>query len=108
MQLEVDLDSDVAPVTLTGVDEFTRLAVTVSGGPDADRMASVLGGWGIVDGGHIWLEIAELERAVRAHPDRVTDWLPQFVSMIDYAESRGWVDGENRRVRAHCERVVRS
>ncbi|MFC7450817.1 hypothetical protein [Rhodococcus daqingensis] len=105
MQLEVDLRESDATVELTGVDEFTRLAVTVRGEPDPERTAAALAGWGVVDGDHVWLDIGVLEDAVRRHPGRGEGWLPQFVSMIDYAESKGWVDSDNRRVRAHRELV---
>ncbi|TQF73380.1 hypothetical protein FK531_07680 [Rhodococcus spelaei] len=52
-------------------------------------------------------EIAALEHAVSVHPGRLPDWLPRFVVMIEYAASQGWVDGHNRRVRAHRERAGR-
>ncbi|MFC9788495.1 hypothetical protein [Rhodococcus sp. NPDC127528] len=104
MQLEVDLESAVAEVVLTGVDEYTRLAVTVVGDPDADRVNAALADWGVVEDEYVWLEIGRLERALNSHPDRLPDWLPRFVAMIDYAASKGWVDEDNRRVRAHRER----
>lgn len=103
MQLEVVLREADETVELTGVDEFTRLAVTVLGGRDPERTAAALAEWGSVDGDHVWLDIGALEEAVRRHPQRGEGWLPQFVAMIDYADSRGWVDSDNRRVRAHCE-----
>jgi hypothetical protein len=106
MQLEVDLREAEATVELTGVDEFTRLAVTVLGQQDRERAAAALGEWGALDGDHVWLDIGALEGAVRSHPMRGEGWLPRFVAMIDYAESKGWVDPEHRRVRAHCEQVA--
>ncbi|GAA4475547.1 hypothetical protein GCM10023094_13180 [Rhodococcus olei] len=99
MQLEVDLTGSEASVRLTGHDEFTRLAVAVSGEPAPTRLAAALAGWGTLDGAHAWLDIGRLEEALRANPDRADDWLACFVSMIDYAETKGWVD--SGRVRAH-------
>ncbi len=106
MQLEVDLRATEASVELTGVDEFTRLAVTVRGQPDRERTAAALVEWGTVDGDHVWLDIGALESAVRSHPLRGGGWLTQFKAMIDYAQSKGWVDPARRRVRAHCEQVA--
>ncbi|SEL64838.1 hypothetical protein [Rhodococcus maanshanensis] len=100
MQLEVDLREAEATVELTGVDEFTKLAVTVRGECDRERAAAAL------DGDHVWLDIGALEGAVRSHPMRSEGWLPRFVAMIEYAESKGWVDSDHRRVRAHCEQVA--
>ncbi|AQA25738.1 hypothetical protein BTZ20_3759 [Rhodococcus sp. MTM3W5.2] len=68
MQLEVDLREAVATVELTGVDEFTSLAVTVLGDRDRERAAAALGAWGTVDGDHVWLDIGALEGQCAATP----------------------------------------
>lgn len=104
MQLEVNLESVVPTVVLTRVDEYTRLAVTIVGDPDSPRANAALADWGAVEDEHVWLEIGQLEHALNSHPDRLPDWRPRFVAMIDYAASKGWVDEDNRRVRAHRER----
>lgn len=105
MQLEIDLAGSGVPV-LTGVGDFRRLAVVVDNGPDPGRLAAALSCWGDPDGTHVWLDIDRLEQAIGEHPQRPIDWSAGFAAMIDFAESRGWVDGERRRVRAHCEEVA--
>lgn len=105
MQLEIDLARSGVPV-LTGVDDFRRLAVVVGNGPDPDRLAAALSSWGDPDGTHVWLDIDRLEQAIGGHPQRPIDWSAGFAAMIDFAQSQGWVDGDRRRVRAHCEEAA--
>ncbi len=105
MQLEIDLAGSGVPV-LTGVDDFRRLAVVIDNGPDPDRLAAALSSWGEPDGPHVWLDIDRLGKAIGEHPQRPIDWSAGFAAMIDFAASRGWVDGERQRVRAHCEEIV--
>ena len=73
-------------VELDGVDDETAAAAIASSG------------LGTLDGDHVWLSIAGL----RAAGEPTEDWRTGFDGMIDYARSKGWVDGD--RVRAHVVR----
>ncbi|MFC7446493.1 tyrosine-protein phosphatase [Rhodococcus daqingensis] len=88
-------------MALTSVNDFNRLAVVLQGNYEPACTAAALTDWGVVDGDLAWLDMAVLENALRTHPERPDDWLRRFVDMIDFAESKGWVDGDTPRVRAH-------
>jgi hypothetical protein len=78
-------------------DDLQRLHVELAPGHD-------LGGLGVIDGDHAWLDLAALRRAGVA-ASATTDWNDRFSAMIEYATTKGWVDPERAAVRAHIERT---
>lgn len=90
--------------SVTDVTDLGRLAVVADAG--ADR-AAALGPLGRPDGaGHVWLDVAALERAAVATLPPGTDadaWRARYASMLAYAADRGWLDPAGAHVRAHVE-----
>lgn len=103
MELRVDLGSRPTRVALADPDVFDRLAVIVAGGGSREELARATADIGGLDhdGEHLFVARGALrslagERAVSAA------WMEGFDAMIEYAESKGWVDSEGR-VRAHVQ-----
>jgi hypothetical protein len=88
-----------AGVALVDGENFRAFAVVVEGA-DVD-LGGALEGVGAVDGEYVWLD----PEAVRGLAGEAAgpEWLAQFDGMIEFARSKGWVDGAGR-VRAHVER----
>lgn len=85
-------------VALDDADNFRAFAVVVTGEPD---LSSALAGLGVVDGDHVFFDAEAVKRLAG---ERATDdWGANFDKMVEFARSKGWVDGAGR-VRAHIER----
>ncbi|HVW47151.1 MAG TPA: hypothetical protein VHA76_08860 [Solirubrobacterales bacterium] len=103
MELRVELGRGPAGVSLVEPDVFDRLAVVVAGGgsrADLERATAAVGALDD-DGEHLFIGRGEL-RSLAGERAISPIWLEGFEAMVDYAESKGWVDGEGR-VRAHVE-----
>ncbi|HEX2131389.1 MAG TPA: hypothetical protein VHH15_07490 [Actinophytocola sp.] len=86
--------------TVEDLQNLHRLHVELDGVDDRTGAgALVAAGLGTLDGDHAWLPIP----ALRAAGADTGTWPADFDTMIAYARTQGWVDGD--RVRAH---VVRS
>jgi hypothetical protein len=66
-----------------------------------EQASELLGGWGRVDGEHVWLDIATLK--AKCPFPRSDDWDEQFARTMAYAEKNGWTDVTGAYVRAHIE-----
>ncbi len=90
--------SRAADPEVTGVDELTSLDVLAPPDIPADQLTDRLRPLGTVEGGHAWLDVAQL----RAHgrPDD-EEWVAGFEGMVGYAAGQGWLDASGSAVRAH-------
>lgn len=95
-----------ARVTLEEADLFTELSVRA---PELafDQVLAAFGPDASGDGGegggeHVWISIARLHALGAAHGG--PDWRQGCDGMLEYAASKGWVDAERQRVRAHIAR----
>ncbi|MCT2581603.1 hypothetical protein [Actinophytocola gossypii] len=80
------------------VRNLRQLHVELAGIDDRAAAEALAGaGLGELDGDHAWLRIAALRAAGE------DAWRAEFDAMIEYARTKGWVDGE--RVRAHVVRA---
>ena len=85
-------------VELLEADDFTKFHVAAPAGVD---VVAVLEQhvWGTAaDGGDVWINVGSLTAG-----ERSAEWTTSFEKMLAYAESKGWTDGERRRIRAHLE-----
>ncbi|MCQ9164537.1 MULTISPECIES: hypothetical protein [unclassified Arthrobacter] len=91
-----------AGVRLLNPDDTKRLHVEVTGGLDGGQLAQALQAaqLGTVDGGHAFLRPAGLRGL--AGDAATPAWEAELASMVDYATSKGWVDG-NGCLQAHLE-----
>lgn len=94
----VYVEVSVSGVALGDVDNFRAFAVVVEGEAD---LGEGLGGLGVVDGDHVFFD-AEAVKGL-AGERAAGEWGDNFDKMIEFARSKGWVDGAGR-VRAHIER----
>jgi hypothetical protein len=91
---------------LVSADDLTSLSVRVEASPvDPAAISSMLrsAGAGDVAADHVWLDISWL-RAAAGTPG--PDWPQRFAAMLEYAQARGWLSPDGRRVRAHLEQPV--
>jgi hypothetical protein len=85
-------------VGLGDVDNFGAFAVVVEGEQD---LGVRLAGLGVVEGEHVYFD-AEAVKGLAG--ERASgEWGVGFDRMVEFARSKGWVDGAGR-VRAHIER----
>lgn len=67
-----------------------------------DLVAAVAdSGLGVVDGDHVFLDVARLRQLAVHAP--AAEWSAKFDGMIRFAASKGWCDAKGR-IRAHVER----
>jgi hypothetical protein len=85
--------------TVEDVQNFRQLHVELDGVDDSAAAAAIAdAGLGTLDGDHVWVEIP----ALRDSGEGTDAWRAGFDNMIDYARTKGWVDGT--RVRTHLVR----
>lgn len=95
----MQIDAHRPTAAVTDVDDLRRLEVLAPVNlPDAD-LAARLGDLGRLDGDHVWLSVQRLRGAGPADEG----WASRFDAMIEYATSKGWVEGTA--VRAHVVRT---
>lgn len=84
-------------------DDLRRFSVVVEGGPDDEEIARALAPLGTLDSPtHAWVSIAPLRAACGRDGDAA--WHEAFDAMVQFAASKGWVDGSGLRLRAHLTR----
>jgi hypothetical protein len=99
MYLDVSLTDTPPPPVLRDVDDFRAFKVVIHGD---GRLAEAIEGIGRVAGRDAYLDIDAVKRLAG---EKASDpaWLQQFDAMVEYARSKGWVDGAA--LRAHCEQA---
>lgn len=70
---------------------------------DTDERRPSIEGVTFVDDGNVLIGV-DLVPALPGAPDDEA-WLTGYRRMIDYAASKGWMDGETDAIRAHVERL---
>lgn len=90
-------------ITLEQPDDFTAFHVAVAGGDVADeRLAGALAPHGRLEGDHAWIEV-DAVRALAGEAATTEAWQAGFDAMVDYARSKGFLDGSGDAIRAHLE-----
>jgi len=79
-----------------------RLSAEVRGDGSLSAALGTLGSPD-ADGKHLWISIDGLRKAAAPANDAV--WPSQFDAMIQYAASKGWLDGTAARVRVHWTQI---
>jgi hypothetical protein len=102
----IDVGADQAEVR--DADDCGRFHVESTLGPvELDRaLQAASAGHGGEDGA-AWVSIDWVRSAVGAAPRQSVggDWPERFAAMVDYARSKGWLDGPGTHVRAHVVRA---
>jgi len=91
-----------ASITLDDADTFTAFSVRAPGRSSAEAAAAFGMDAQARDEDHLWISIARLRALGRTHGSLT--WQTGCDGMLGYAKSKGWVDEEQRLVRAHIER----
>jgi len=102
----IDLAPHPPVVTLEEPDDTHRFQVTVRGGQGGADTALVFGALvdaaaGRLDADDAWITVDAVRRlaAGRVGPD----WDDELTGMLDYADSKGWLDTAAHAIRAHVE-----
>ena len=99
MYVKIDLAAGTADLAEPA--NFGQFHIIVPGGGAAESVR-VLGTDGApADDGHVWVSIAAVRRW--AGPTADADWEAGFEKMLEYADSKGWVDDDRTHLRAHIE-----
>lgn len=84
-------------------DDLKRFSVVVEDGASDEEVASALAPLGTLDSStYAWVSIARLQAACDRDGDAA--WREAFDAMVQFAASKGWVDGTGLRLRAHLVR----
>ena len=103
MHVTVDLDFDPPALSLLEPDDCTRFDVVVHGPGDPDHLGRVLAGTAIgrLEGGEALVSVAAIRKLASGSVSE--KWEADFVAMLDYARSRGWLTDDGLDIRAHVE-----
>ncbi len=92
-------------ITLADLENFEEFHVAIHG--DVAAAVTALDGRAVASKrhNHLWIDIAFVEELASNAVDHVVDakWQAQFVKMLAYANSKGWVDEAANRVEAHIQ-----
>jgi hypothetical protein len=102
MHVTVDLVSNPPAVSLLESDDCTRFDVVVHGSADADLLGRVLVGDGIgrIEEDEALVSVAAVRRLAGSVSEK---WEADFLAMLEYARSRGWLADDGLDIRAHVE-----
>ena len=90
-------------ITLDDADTFTAFSVRAPAERTSQQIAAAFGMDAQArDADHIWISIARLRALGREHGG--PQWQKGCDGMIHFATDKGWVDEDERLVRAHIER----
>jgi hypothetical protein len=97
-QVIVVVDGASGEVRMDDAENLRGLSVELRecGATQADAL---LGSLGLLDGEHVWLDIAALRALSPLAAD--PEWVAGYDGVISYAETKGWIDDTGSRVRAH-------
>jgi hypothetical protein len=101
----VDVGAEPATVTLEEPADCKRFHVTVRGGGGAGALDEALraDAVGSLDGdGEALVHVEAVRRLAAGTVDET--WETDFVAMLDYAGSKGWLSDDGASIRAHVER----
>jgi hypothetical protein len=104
MFITVDVES--GSVTLAGVGEFTSFHVIADPRDAPESSVGVaLGPAGTAAGDdHVWIAVDAVRQLAGGAADPA--WEESFTGMLDYAESKGWLDEDGSSIRAHISRTT--
>jgi len=101
--INVDLTGEAAVVELSEPEDCKRFNVAARGG-EADALGAALADAGIgrlLPSGDAMIEVQAVRRMAAG---RVPDgWDDEFAGMLQYAESKGWLDNDGAAIQAHVE-----
>jgi hypothetical protein len=93
----VAADPDSGRVEVRDVDDLARLSLHLTREASVPELQGLLAAWGTADTtSHVMLSVETLRTA--AGRGRAPAWHEKFDAMVDYARSKGWMDGDSLRV----------
>jgi hypothetical protein len=97
--VRVDLGPEPPAVALEEPEDCRAFHVAATGGGDLDRVAAAVGRR--ADGEDVYVDVDLVRRlaAGRVEPS----WEQDFVAMLDFARTKGWLDESGQGIRAHVE-----
>jgi len=93
--------SDDGPPKLLEADRLDQLHAVCTGEVSAARFDDLCQPG--PDPEHVWIDVGSLRDRGLAYVDDPT-YPERFDAMIAYAQRKGWLDADGKRVRAHIER----
>ena len=103
MIIDIDLTGEPAEVQLVEPEDCKRFHVAARGG-DAEALGAVLPAHGLgrlIPSGDALIEIDVVRRLAQGQVP--AGWDEDFAAMVDYAESKGWLDERREAIQAHVE-----
>jgi hypothetical protein len=99
----VSVDLGSAFIGLEDPADCSRFLVAATGAGGVARLGEVLqaNAIGRTDGDDAFIEIDVVRRLAAGRVD--DSWEADFAAMLDYARTKGWLDADNRAIRAHVE-----
>jgi hypothetical protein len=101
----VSVDLASPDVALEDAGDCTRFHVVARGAPDMVRLGAVLAGASVgrTEGDDAFIEIAAVRALAAGRVE--AGWDTDFAAMVDYARTKGWLDGSGEAIQAHVEWV---
>ena len=105
MVIQVDLRAHPPVVTLENPDDTQAFHVAVVGGTDWGLVFGALvdAAAGRLEGDNAFITIDAVRRMAAGRVD--AGWDQQFVAMLEYARTKGWIDEGGNSIQAHLEWV---
>ncbi len=103
MFVQVDLGSMPPVVTLEAPENTKQFHLAVVGGSDAAMVYGALvdAAAGRLEGDDAWIGVDAVRRMAAGRVDAA--WDDDFVAMLDFARSKGWLDEPGHAIKAHVE-----
>ena len=103
MFVQVDLRSHPPVVRLEDADDTKQFHVMVIGGTDRALVFGALvdAAAGRLEGDDAFITIDAVRRMAAGHVGAA--WDGEFVAMLEYARTKGWIDEGGNAIRAHVE-----
>ena len=105
MIIDIDLTGERATIELVEPEDCKRFHVAARGG-DPEALGAVLPAHDVgrlLPSGDALIEIDAVRRLAAG---KVSDgWEADFAAMLEYANSKGWLDEQGEAIQAHVERA---
>jgi hypothetical protein len=102
MQIAITTDAGQPVILLYGADDFTSFKVVAAPDlPDGELSRALTRLGRRADGDHVLVSVDAIKTLAGSRAED-QDWQAGLDSMLAYAQSKGWIDG-NGYVRAHIE-----
>jgi len=103
MDIVVDMATQAPSVTLQNPDDFKSFRVVARNGTDPEALARGLEPYGRLHDDGDALISQEGLRGLAGDRAKNEEWRRNLDDMLDYAQSKGWIEAETGAIRAHCD-----